>query len=133
MINTAQKMNFSIKDFFSKCDQIRSFLRICWEFVLKKSLTKIYNLFVQSICDVTLFIGKENLLLCFISVTRHWIFMVHTEWVSQFWFQRCLSFQIHWRQSTWYFFTSFHSRKVSNNNEKRVKFLVPGKASLEKL
>ena len=26
--NTAQKMKFSIKDFFSKCDQIRSFLRI---------------------------------------------------------------------------------------------------------
>ena len=25
---TAQKMKFSIKDFFSKCDQIRSFLRI---------------------------------------------------------------------------------------------------------
>ena len=25
--NTAQKMKFSIKDFFSKCDQIRSFLR----------------------------------------------------------------------------------------------------------
>ena len=24
--NTAQKMKFSIKDFFSKCDQIRSFL-----------------------------------------------------------------------------------------------------------
>ena len=25
---TAQKVKFSIKDFFSKCDQIRSFLRI---------------------------------------------------------------------------------------------------------
>ena len=25
---TAQKMKFSIEDFFSKCDQIRSFLRI---------------------------------------------------------------------------------------------------------
>ena len=34
---TAQKMKFSIKDFFSKCDQIRSFLRI-WSHVLKKSL-----------------------------------------------------------------------------------------------
>ena len=27
-IITAQKMKFSIKDFFNKCDQIRSFLRI---------------------------------------------------------------------------------------------------------
>ena len=35
--NTAQNMKFSIKDFFSKCDQIRSFLRI-WSHLLKKSL-----------------------------------------------------------------------------------------------
>ena len=35
--NTAQTMNFSIKDFFSKCDQIRSFLRV-WSHLLKKSL-----------------------------------------------------------------------------------------------
>ena len=35
--DTAQKMKFSIKDFFSKCDQIRSFLGI-WSHLLKKSL-----------------------------------------------------------------------------------------------
>ena len=35
--NTAQKMKFSIKDFFRKCDQIRSFLQI-WSHLLKKSL-----------------------------------------------------------------------------------------------
>ena len=34
---TAQKMKFSIKDFCSKCDKIRSFLRI-WSHLLKKSL-----------------------------------------------------------------------------------------------
>ena len=34
---TAQKMKFSIKDCFSKYDQIRSFLRI-WSHLLKKSL-----------------------------------------------------------------------------------------------
>ena len=34
---TAQKVKFSIKDFFSKCDQIRIFLRI-WSHLLKKSL-----------------------------------------------------------------------------------------------
>ena len=33
---TAQKMKLSIKDFFSKCDQIRSFLWI-WSDLLKKS------------------------------------------------------------------------------------------------
>ena len=37
---TAQKRKFSIKDFFSKCGQIRSFLRIC-SHLLKKSL-KVY-------------------------------------------------------------------------------------------
>ena len=36
---TAQQMKFSIKDFFSKCDQIRNFLRI-WSNLLKKSLMK---------------------------------------------------------------------------------------------
>ena len=35
--HTAQKTNFPIKDFFSKCDQIHSFLRI-WSHLLKKSL-----------------------------------------------------------------------------------------------
>ena len=34
---TAQKMNFSIKDFFSKCDKICRIMRI-WSYLLKKSL-----------------------------------------------------------------------------------------------
>ena len=34
---TAQKMKFSIKDFFRKCDQIHRKLRI-WSHLLKKSL-----------------------------------------------------------------------------------------------
>ena len=36
-VDTAKKMKFSIKDFVSKCDQIRSFLRM-WSNLLKKSL-----------------------------------------------------------------------------------------------
>ena len=36
-IVTTQKMKFSIKEFFSKCDQIRRKLRI-WSHLLKKSL-----------------------------------------------------------------------------------------------
>ena len=35
--STAQEKKFSIKDFFSKCNQIRSFLRI-WSNSLKKFL-----------------------------------------------------------------------------------------------
>ena len=37
----AQIMKFSIKDFFSKCDQICSFLRI-WSHLLKKSLMEYF-------------------------------------------------------------------------------------------
>ena len=36
-MTTVQKMKFSIKDFFIKCDQIRRKLRI-WSHLLKKSL-----------------------------------------------------------------------------------------------
>ena len=36
---TGQNMKFSIKDFFSKCNQIRSFVSI-WSYLLKKSLLK---------------------------------------------------------------------------------------------
>ena len=39
MIDTAQKMKFSIKDFFNKCDQILRKLRVC-SYLLKKSLMK---------------------------------------------------------------------------------------------
>ena len=34
--DTAQKMEFPIKDFFTECDQIRNFLRI-WSHLLNKS------------------------------------------------------------------------------------------------
>ena len=44
---TTQKMKFSIKDFFSKCDQIRSFLWI-WSHLLKKSLTE--NFILCAVC-----------------------------------------------------------------------------------
>ena len=44
-VTTAQKMKFSINDFFSKCDQIRSKLRI-WSRLLKKSFMEDF-FFVQ--------------------------------------------------------------------------------------
>ena len=39
-------MEFSIKDFFSKCDQIRSFLQI-WSHLLKKSLMENFMIYLQ--------------------------------------------------------------------------------------
>ena len=47
--NTAQKMKFSIKDFFSKCDQICNFLRI-WSHLLMKILNGKLHIFVQ--CNI---------------------------------------------------------------------------------
>ena len=54
--DTAQKMKFSIKDFFSKCDQIRSFLLI-WSHLLKKSLIEdfIFCGVRQPFCDLIRF------------------------------------------------------------------------------
>ena len=46
---TVQKMKCSIKDFFSKCDQIRRKLRI-WSNLLKKSL--IENFILCVVCNV---------------------------------------------------------------------------------
>ena len=48
----AQEMEFSIKDSFSKCDQIRRKLRI-WSHLLKKSL-------------------MENFIFCAVSVGQEW-------------------------------------------------------------
>ena len=48
---TGQKMKSPIKDFFSKCDQIRRKLRI-WSHLLKKSLMEDFIF-----CAVTLFTG----------------------------------------------------------------------------
>ena len=53
---TAQKMKFFIKDFFSKCDQIRSILRI-WSNLLKKSLLENFIFCaVYDLCSFHLYI-----------------------------------------------------------------------------
>ena len=36
-------MKFSVKDFFSKCEQIRSFLRICSHLLKKSSMENLQN------------------------------------------------------------------------------------------
>ena len=57
---TAQKMKFSIKDFFSKCDQIPRFMRI-WSHLLKKSL-------------------MENFIFCAVNVTLQFKVLVLVPW-----------------------------------------------------
>ena len=63
--HTAQKNKFSIKDFFSKCDQIRRKLRI-WSHLLKKSL--IENLIFCSVSYAIIKIPTASL------QTRHKIY-----------------------------------------------------------
>ena len=48
-------MNFPIKDFFSKCDQIRSFMRI-WSHLQKKPLMGNLIFFVQCILQINVFL-----------------------------------------------------------------------------
>ena len=48
---TAQKMKFSIRYFFSKCDQIPSFLRV-WSHLLKKSLMEKFIFCAEHVLNV---------------------------------------------------------------------------------
>ena len=56
-IHNSQKMKFSIKDFFSKCDQIRSFLKI-WSHFLKKSLRENFIFCTVPVIRITHVIAK---------------------------------------------------------------------------
>ena len=55
---SAQKMKFSIKDFFSKCDQIHSFLRI-WSHLLKKSFMENFIFFLCIECFFVCFYRSD--------------------------------------------------------------------------
>ena len=58
--SSAQKIIFSIKDVFSKCDQIRRKLRI-WSHLLKKSLTE--NLILCEVIEHEYLLYSSTLLL----------------------------------------------------------------------
>ena len=57
IIYYTNKIKFSIKDFFSKCDQILSFLRI-WSHLLKKHLMENFSFFVQSTLEYRIIGGN---------------------------------------------------------------------------
>ena len=61
---TAQKIKFFIKDFFSKCDQIRGKLQI-WSHLLKKSLMESFIFLCSDGCFQTL---NRNALLWIITL-----------------------------------------------------------------
>ena len=56
---TAEKMKFSIKDFFSKCDQILRDLRI-WSYLLKKPLIENF-IFCAVSLPVTLTVQRDSI------------------------------------------------------------------------
>ena len=78
-------MKFSSKDFFSKCDQICSFLRI-WSHLLKKSLLKNFIFCAVKCCQgksYTLKIWFDSLLtaICFAEIAINWflVFLVYQD------------------------------------------------------
>ena len=77
VVVTAHKMKFSIKDFFSKYDQVRSFLRI-WSHLLKKPWWET-STFVQWTCFMSLVITKLLVYECFYEVWKGTICM---KWVK---------------------------------------------------
>ena len=82
---TAQKMKFSMTDFFSKCDQIRSFLRI-WSHLLKKLVMENFifcTLLFQSnvVTQNMMFLIKSvvalvNTMTCHVNYTREKVVLV---------------------------------------------------------
>ena len=56
---TAQKIKFSIKDFFSKCEKIFSFLRI-WSHLLQKSLMEHFIFFCSGCCYLQIWLKASN-------------------------------------------------------------------------
>ena len=115
---TAQKVKFSIKGFFSKCDQVRSCLRI-WSHLLKKSWMENFIFWAVSVMTLiaklltridretvynyisTIFNNKITLLSC------TYLLQYHTYWLFchlQMYEWKCL-----WKLSwTWFCFICFH-------------------------
>ena len=59
MTSTTQKMRLSMKNFSSKCDQIRSFLRI-WSHLLEKSFTENFIFCAVKYPESSDFLDKSN-------------------------------------------------------------------------
>ena len=84
--NTAQKMKFSIKDFFSKRDQICSFLRISSR-LLKKSLIKNF-IFCAVKAEQSYTVRRtseteKNCCYCIRSIIKVWIIYKMTQKIAR--------------------------------------------------
>ena len=97
MVDTDRKMKFSIKDFISKCDEIRRKLRT-WSHLLKKFLIEnfIFCAVVNTRVPSGRIIGPTNFLLLINDLFDKVIFNIinydetrysKCDWVSYFWQQ----------------------------------------------
>ena len=81
-----KKWSFDIKNFFSKCEQIRSFMRISYH-VLKKSLMENFIFFFWSIwCNLAYYIlyidCKWKITTCCVKYWRAWKFTKSEYYIS---------------------------------------------------
>ena len=83
---SAQKMKFCIKDFFSKCDEIRSFQRI-WSHLMKKSL-------------------MENCIFCVVH-------LYHQMMMNELMMMNCFCRMVNWRKTFSFRFNVDHCQRFS--------------------
>ena len=107
--STAQKMKFSIKDFISKCDQIRSFLRI-WSHLLTKYASKTWKPSVlnsQGLISLSISYGKP----CSSRfLVRLWKFLFDYDF-----FKKSAGVSFYWMYSNKN--TLFYKNKLCKNND----------------
>ena len=72
---TAQKMKFSINDFFSKCDQICSFLRI-WSHLLRKSFMENFTFCAVAFSHTVLFTASDDFRILYLAIPS---FLLHLQ------------------------------------------------------
>ena len=82
---TTQKMKCFIKDFFSKCDQIRSFLRI-WSHLLKKFLME--NFIFCAVIPKKDFFTKKLLYLAKETIFYEWRKFSYMPWKISYTFRK---------------------------------------------
>ena len=86
--NTAQKMKFSIKNFFSKCDQIRSFLNVMWDVISR--------LVCGSSCWCKSWEAQIELQVVYVKVSTEWQLQLQFQFSDSEWVR--LSFQLSMRE-----------------------------------
>ena len=113
---TKQKMKFPIKDFFSKCDQIHSKLRI-WSHLLKKSFKGTLMQMWKSNSNLRLFIKIICQWFCIITPFTFWDIRTRDIW--NVYLQIYRNYRICWKGSL--LFKKIQTSRVNNSTLLRIK------------